>query len=91
MKQPAQWPGPVPGHAAASFESRYYDPTSTFGGPWALFRLIDATRIGAPDAQQRVVLNLQNKYHSVRVTIEPGRASPSPFASSGWRQFGCEP
>jgi type VI secretion system protein ImpL len=91
MKQPAEWPGPVSGHAAASFESRYFDPTHTFPGAWGLFKLIDATRVGAPDAQQRVVLNLQNKYHSVRVTIEPGRASPSPFATADWRQFRCEP
>jgi type VI secretion system protein ImpL len=91
MRQPAEWPGPVPGQAAVTFESRYYDPTVAFGGPWGLFRLIEATRIGSPDAQQRVVLNLQNKYHSVRVTIEPGRASPSPFATSDWRQFRCEP
>jgi type VI secretion system protein ImpL len=91
MKQPAEWPGPVQGHATVTFEGRYYDQPQGFGGAWGLFRLIDATRVGAPDAQQRVVLNLQNKYHSVRVTIEPGRASPSPFATSDWRQFRCEP
>jgi type VI secretion system protein ImpL len=91
QKQSVTWPGPVPGHAAVSFESRYYDPTRAFGGPWAVFRLIDTTRTGAPDVQQRVFLNLQNRYHRVRVTVEPGRASPSPFATSGWRQFTCEP
>ncbi len=91
MKQPVTWPGPVPGHATTSFESRYYDPTQAFGGPWAWFRMIDHTRMGAADAQQRIVLNLKNRYHRVQVTVEPGRASPSPFATGTWRQFSCEP
>ena len=89
MKQPVTWPGSVQGHAAITFESRYFDPTGVFGGPWAWFRMIDATRTGAADPQQRIVLNLHNRYHRVLVTVEPGRASPSPFVTGSWRQFSC--
>jgi type VI secretion system protein ImpL len=91
MKQAGTWPGPVPGHAATTFESRYYDPTRAYGGPWAWFRMIDDTRVGAPDAQQRIMLNIQNRYHRVHVTVEPGRADANPFAVRNWRQFRCEP
>jgi type VI protein secretion system component VasK len=60
-----------------------------YGGPWDVFRMVDSTRIGAPDAQQRIVLNIQDRYHHVHVTLEPSSASTSPFASSSWRQFSC--
>ena len=89
MKQPATWPGSAQGHARFSFESRYYDPTVGYEGPWAWFRMVDYKRAGAVDAQQRIVLNLQNRYHRVQVTVEPGRASPSPFATGTWRHFSC--
>jgi hypothetical protein len=52
--------------------------------------MIDVNRMGAADAQQRIVLDLKNRYHRVQVTVEPGRASPSPFATGAWRQFSCE-
>jgi type VI secretion system protein ImpL len=90
LKQQAVWPGPTQGHATYTFESRYFDPATPYGGPWAWFRLIDVSRIGTIDAQQRFVLNLQSRYHRVHVTVEPGRASPSPFATVTWRQFRCE-
>jgi type VI secretion system protein ImpL len=89
-KQGVQWPGPVPGHANSTFESRYFDPTKAYGGPWAWFRMIDDTRVGAPDAQDRIGLNIQNRYHRVRVTVEPARATGNPFATGSWRQFSCE-
>jgi type VI protein secretion system component VasK len=90
LKQPVVWPGPSPGHAASSFESRYYDPTRTYGGPWAWFRMIDDTRVGAPDPRQRILLRIQNRYHRVQVTVEPSRASDNPFATGIWRHFSCE-
>jgi type VI secretion system protein ImpL len=90
LKQPVSWPGPVPGHAARTFESRYYDPTKPYGGPWAWFRMIDDTRVGSPDAQQRILLKIQSRYHRVHVTVEPSRASDNPFATGAWRQFSCE-
>jgi type VI secretion system protein ImpL len=88
-RQSGTWPGPQPGVAATSFESRYYDPTQSRGGPWAWFRLIDETRIGAPDPQ-RVLLNVRNPHHSIRITVEPGSAGASPFTTGAWRQFTCE-
>ena len=89
-KQAAAWPGPVPGNASITFESRYFDPTKTYGGPWGWFRLIDDNRVGAPDPQQRIALNIQNVHHGVRLTVEPARAAANPFASGSWRQFSCE-
>jgi len=90
LKQPVSWPGPVPGHATRTFESRYFDPTKPYGGPWAWFRMIDDTRVGAPDPQQRILLNIQSRYHRVHVTVEPSRASDNPFATGTWRHFSCE-
>ena len=90
QKQPVSWPGPVPGHASSTFESRYYDQPKTYPGPWAWFRMIDETRLGAPDAEQRIWLNLRSPYHRVRVVVEPARATGNPFATGSWRQFSCE-
>ncbi|MEP6592059.1 MAG: type VI secretion system membrane subunit TssM [Acidobacteriota bacterium] len=88
-RQPAVWPGPQPGAASSSWESRYYDPTRAYGGPWAWLRMIDDTRVAAPDPQ-RVLLNIKNRYHSVRITVEPATAAASPFTTGTWRQFSCE-
>ncbi|MBS1816341.1 MAG: type VI secretion system membrane subunit TssM [Acidobacteria bacterium] len=92
VRRPLTWPGPVAGGSVvASFEARFYDDPKRFGGPWALFRLIDATAEGAPDAQQALTLRIADRYHSVRLTIEGARAGYNPFAWSGWRQFSCQP
>ena len=88
-RQEVKWPGAQSGMAATSWESRYYDPTRSYGGPWAWFRMIDDTRVSIPDPQ-RVVLNIKNRYHSVRVTVEPSSAAANPFTSGTWRQFSCE-
>jgi type VI secretion system protein ImpL len=88
-RQAGTWPGPQPSQAATSWESRFYDPTRAYGDPWALFRLIDDTRVSIPDPQ-RVLLNVKNRYHSVRVTVEPSSAATNPFTSGTWRQFSCE-
>jgi len=90
VRKPAFWPGPTPGRAAASFESRFFDPPKTFGGHWAWFRMIDATADGPADAQQRVRLNVRTQYHRVNVTVEAARAGDNPFATLGWRKFSCE-
>ena len=89
-KQAGSWPGPTPGHAASAFDARYFDPKKVKGGPWALFRMIDETRFGPPDAQQRIMLNVQDQFHRVRVTVEAARATGNPFATTAWRQFSCE-
>jgi type VI secretion system protein ImpL len=88
--RPAVWPGPVPGQVALSFEGRFFDPKKTYGGPWALFRMIEATAEGPADAQQRVRLNVQNRYHRVRIMLEALRTGENPFASKVWRQFSCQ-
>jgi type VI secretion system protein ImpL len=90
VKKPAGWPGPTPGRAAGSFESRYYDPPKTYGGPWAWFRMIDSTADGPADPQQRIRLNVRTQYHRVHVTVEAARAGDNPFATQAWRQFSCE-
>ena len=84
------WPGPAPGKVMSAFEARYYDPPRHYGGPWAWFRLVDENREGAPDAQQRIRLKIQDRYHHVTATVEPGRAGDNPFATGAWRQFSCE-
>jgi type VI secretion system protein ImpL len=86
---PVKWPGPAPGNATTAFEARYYDPPRHYGGPWAWLRMVDQTRDGAPDAQQRIRLKVQDRYHYVTVTVEPGRAGDNPFATGAWRQFSC--
>jgi type VI secretion system protein ImpL len=91
LKQPATWPGPTPGSASSAFEARYFDPAKTYAGPWAWFRMIDATRVAtAPDPAQRILLTLQDRYHRVHVTVEPSSATTNPFASWDWRQFSCQ-
>jgi hypothetical protein len=52
--------------------------------------MIDATKVGTPDPQQRIGLNISDSYHRVRVTVEPARATGNPFAVTNWRHFVCE-
>jgi type VI secretion system protein ImpL len=89
LKQPAVWPGPQAGSATTAWESRFYDPTRAYNSPWAWFRMIDDNRMSVADPQ-RVLLNVKNKYHSVRITVEPSSAGLNPFTSGTWRQFSCE-
>ena len=88
-RQPVTWPG-ANGSALAAFEARYYDTPRGFNGPWAWFKMIDATKVGTPDPQQRIGLNISDSYHRVRVTVEPARATGNPFAVTNWRHFVCE-
>jgi hypothetical protein len=83
------WPGTQAGLVGTQFEATYYDPMKKYGGAWDVFRLVDSTRIGTTDAQQRVILNIKDTYHHAHVTIDPATASTSPLASSTWRQFRC--
>jgi type VI secretion system protein ImpL len=90
VKRAGVWPGPVPGQAIASFEARFYDNPTPYGGPWAWFKMIDATAEGPADAQGQLVLRMQNRDHLARVRVEAVRAGANPFASWAWRQFSCE-
>ena len=85
---PVKWPGQSPG-AAATFEERYLDPTAlNRSGPWAWFRMIDATLQTSPDSR-RTVLRVSNAFHQVQIIVEPSSALNNPFASRDWRQFSC--
>ena len=88
-KQPAVWPASAPGEASSAFEGDFFDPTATYTGPWGWFKMIDGTRVAGGDAQ-RVMLNVRNRYHSVRISVEPSSAVGNPFTSGLWRQFSCE-
>src|SRR4029078_7011584 len=56
LKQPVTWPGTTAGNVTTQFEARYFDPPKSYGGPWALCRMIDDTRTGAAYGQQRIGL-----------------------------------
>jgi type VI protein secretion system component VasK len=90
VKWPVTWPGPTPGQATTAFEARYFDPPKRYGGPWAVFKLIDETRVGTPDPQQRIMLNIKDQFHRVHATMESARVAGNPFADGSWRQFRCE-
>jgi type VI secretion system protein ImpL len=97
-RSPVVWPGPEKGgFAFFTFEDRTAAPEQAkgFQGPWAWFRLIDATTMphvqGQPDADLDSVLRVQTKYHQAQVTVEGSNAANNPAAASDWRQFKCEP
>ena len=84
-----KWPGQSPGAAVATFEERYLDPPSlSFSGPWAWFRMIDATVQPSPDPQ-RLVLRVKGAFHQVQIIVEPSSVLNNPFATRDWRQFSC--
>ncbi len=94
---PAVWPGADKrGLVYAAFEDNVAAPErlNAFQGPWALFRLVDATRVppvqGASEGDLASVLRFGTKYHQAQVTIEAQNAASTPFTASDWRQFTCE-
>jgi len=92
MRWPAHWPDPKsPGYATATFEDRVAQPEQVLyiSGPWAFFKMIDATAVPQRDAAGAVVLSLQTRYHRGVVTIEPAGGSVVPYATRDWRQFAC--
>jgi type VI secretion system protein ImpL len=95
-KGPVVWPGTEKRYAFAAFEDPIAAPEKIgFDGPWAWFRLIDATKApseGAqPDADLVSVLRIQTRYHQALVTVEAPNATSNPFATREWRLFRCEP
>jgi type VI secretion system protein ImpL len=91
------WPGPEKkGNAVAVFEDRVGapEPANSIGGPWAWFRLIDATGTPSPQAPSDDLLSTlrpHTNYHAAEMTIEAANAAKNPFASREWRQFRCDP
>jgi type VI secretion system protein ImpL len=92
---PAVWPGmDKRGFVYAAFEDTVAAPerVNAVAGPWALFRMVDATR-QAPDQSDRDLvssLRFATKYHQAQVTVEAPNTASNPFAASDWRQFTCD-
>jgi type VI secretion system protein ImpL len=84
-----KWPGDQSGRIETAFEGKHYYEPRRLGGPWALFRLIDHSAVGSPDAQQRLRLSIREGPHRATVTIEAARATNNPFATKTWRHFSC--
>ena len=60
-----------------------------FEGPWAWFRMIDATMGPQPEVDGLSVLTLRSRYHGALLTVEAPSGRGNPFVARGWRQFGC--
>jgi len=93
---PATWPGAdKAGLVYAAFEDNVAAPErlNAFRGPWALFHLIDATRVppaqGASEGDLASMIRFSTKYHQAQVTIEASNPASNPFTASDWRQFTC--
>jgi type VI secretion system protein ImpL len=82
------WPGPMPGMGAISFEDRTdAHPNTTFAGPWALFRMLDAATVQA-DSDVRYRATFRAGSNEARVVIE-ATSIRNPFTKSALRQFRC--
>jgi type VI secretion system protein ImpL len=84
----ANWPGPNPGTAAATWFERYGgQPRLVFFGPWAWFRLLDAAREEKEtDLRSRFVF--QHGGHSARIVFEATTVR-NPFSNRDWQKFSC--
>jgi len=92
---PAVWPGmDKRGYVYAAFEDNVAAPDriNAASGPWALFRMVDATRGPAEPSDRDLVSTLRfgTKYHQAQVTIEAPNTASNPFAATDWRQFTCD-
>ena len=84
----AKWPGKSEGPAAATFEAAAGGrPNIVFEGPWAWFRLIEATRI-EPESEVRYLLTFTTGSHRARVRVTADRVR-NPYASREFQQFRC--
>jgi type VI secretion system protein ImpL len=85
----ASWPGPNPGGAAATFETRSggRPPNLTFDGPWAWFKLVDAGQLHS-ETDLRHVVSFAAGGHNARVRVE-ATSIHNPWASREWQQFRC--
>jgi type VI secretion system protein ImpL len=84
----ATWPGPNPGTAAATFESRSGGrPNLPFEGPWAWFRLVDAGDLRS-ETELRHMVSFASGGHQARVRIDASSVW-NPWVSRDWQQFRC--
>ena len=86
--QPASWPGPMPGTAAATFEDRSgARPNRAFEGPWAWLRLVDVAQ-PQRESDTRVGLRFEMGGHAARIRVE-STSIRNPYASRDWQRFRC--
>ncbi len=87
-KAPATWPGQNAGAVSASFEDRTGVRSGVgFDGPWALFRLIDASQ-PRHAGETQTTLTFRGRSHEASVLIEATSLS-NPFARREWQRFEC--
>ena len=94
-RTPGVWPGEKGNEAYYAFEDRVAAPEKrTYGGPWALFRLIDSMRLapgpGPGEGDLATSLRFETKYHRAQAYIEAPNAANNPFGDRDWRTFACE-
>jgi type VI secretion system protein ImpL len=90
-----EWPGPqTSGVAYVTFEDRIAAPQRAleFNGPWAWFRLIDASVVA--DGERRPgdlqsVLHVRTPHHRAQLTVQANNVLTNPFAERAWRSFSC--
>jgi type VI secretion system protein ImpL len=85
---PLKWPGPSPGSAGVTFEERSgRRPSVAMRGPWAWFRLIDASRVER-ETDERYTLTFAIEGHEAKVTID-ALTIRNPYAKQLLQQFTC--
>jgi type VI secretion system protein ImpL len=83
------WPGQGAQLVTVNFEQRFGGrPTSTFHGPWALFKMIDASS-PRPENDTRLVLTTRAGDLSGQLILQVDRVD-NPFTNTSWRRFTCE-
>jgi len=88
--QPASWPGPKPGTAAATFEDAASGrPNIAFSGAWAWFRLLDSAQI-RKESDLRYEVTLEKGGYKALVRIDASSVV-NPFGQRDLQQFRCEP
>jgi type VI secretion system protein ImpL len=82
------WPGPAPGLAAYEFEIRRRDRTAEeFRGPWALFRLLGASKLQR-ESDSRYLVSFEAGGLIAVLALEPTTIR-NPLAPTHLSQFRC--
>jgi type VI secretion system protein ImpL len=83
----AVWPGPTPGRAAATFQTRVGTRTKEdFLGSWGLFRMFDKHAQTVSDT--KFVLGFEMDGQEARVLFDADRVN-NPFVRRDWQRFSC--
>jgi type VI secretion system protein ImpL len=87
---PFEWPGKVPGPAAATFEERGGGrPSVVARGPWAWFRLLERARVERV-SDLNYELTFEAGSHEARVMLIVA-TDRNPFGKRDLQQFRCNP